>query len=351
MRVVAASALRPDPTPAGKAELSLCFSRQGVNPPSAHAAGNEAPSSAEARLVSMAPATDNKIFISWSGEASRSVAAFMKQWLEDVVDNVSVWFSEVDIAAGSRSMQDIEAALKDSRMGIIVTTKATMGKDWINFEAGALSKEVGGNKNYVVPLLVDFDKPTELVGPLNVFQAVTITKDGIQKLLSTVYEVIGGENKARVKIERYWTDIEDQVEVWRRAAQTAGSSVAVQPRGSDDLLAEVLAIVRELRDGNGQGVGSQPRITATFNSDQRLVNSTEIDQILKSIRGPLPDSLVDRVEGIDVERGFDTSIRIAKVYVRNLSPDEQDLLLRTLIPYFPHYSFRFQVSEVPDASS
>jgi hypothetical protein len=202
----------------------------------------------------MGVGVEYKIFISWSGEPSRVIANFLKQWLEEVVDNLRVWVSDTDIAAGTRSMQEIEASLIESRMGIIITTRSNMGKGWINFEAGALSKVVGPTSGRVVPLLVDFEAMTDLVGPLSLFQALMLTKSDMAKLLRTVYEVIGSEDKSASKIERYWGDIEAEIPSWRAATQ-ATSEAPDRPRRTEDVITEILGIVRELRDSRDAGVG------------------------------------------------------------------------------------------------
>lgn len=235
----------------------------------------------------------NKIFISWSGEPSKTIAKFLKIWLEDVVDNISVWVSDVDIAAGSRSMQEIENTLRDSRMGIIVTTKANMGKDWINFEAGALSKEVGPATGRVVPLLVDFAAMTELVGPLNVFQAVMLTKGDIEKLLRTVYEVIHGDDKSATKIERYWPDIESQIDGWRSTAEIVARPDAKPPRRTDDMVAEVLSIVRELRDSREPTTAGGPGHSGSLGRGA----SPTVDRVRNAIDS-LTSDLADHVVSI-----------------------------------------------------
>lgn len=282
------------------------------------------------------PPTENKIFISWSGEPSKSIARFLKQWLEEVVDNIAVWVSDVDIAAGSRSMQDIENALRDSKMGIIVTTKVTMGKDWINFEAGALSKEVGQDKNYVIPLLVDFTAITELYGPLNVFQAVLLNRDGMEKLLQTVYSVIGAEDKSSKRIDKYWPEIEAEMPKWLAKLNTAKPSSPVN-RKPDEVLDEVLAIVRELRDASkpeepaasrqyGLGLKRQGEAVDFPNSvfdEAAMEVRRKIPQSLRRHVGALTFSLGGELKKVEVKPGLSRSD--LKQLMQTLAIDETQI--------------------------
>src|SRR4051812_40799847 len=107
------------------------------------------------RLSAVAEQRDIKVFISWSGDLAKSVAVPLREWLPLLFDRVNPWASDVDIAAGQRSLAQIEAELQDSNFGIVVITAANQHEPWLNFEAGALSKVVQGDiEQRVVPLLV-----------------------------------------------------------------------------------------------------------------------------------------------------------------------------------------------------
>ena len=63
-----------------------------------------------------------KVFISWSGERAKAVATVLHDWIPTMFDAVAPWMSDVDIAAGSRGLVEIEQALVGTRFGIVVTT-------------------------------------------------------------------------------------------------------------------------------------------------------------------------------------------------------------------------------------
>jgi hypothetical protein len=82
------------------------------------------------------------------------VALALKEWLPDVLQNVSVWISEHDIDAGSRWSHKLAQALEESRIGIICLTPENQGSRWLQFEAGALSKSLEGESR-LIPYLID----------------------------------------------------------------------------------------------------------------------------------------------------------------------------------------------------
>ncbi|MDF2146764.1 toll/interleukin-1 receptor domain-containing protein [Knoellia sp. p5-6-4] len=206
--------------------------------------------------------SENKVFISWSGSPSKEIALAMRAWLKDIFDDIAPWVSDADIEAGSRSMADIETALKDAKIGIIITTKANMEKPWLNFEAGALSKEVGEEKSRVIPLLIDFGSPAELTGPMNILQACMFDEDGLTRLLKSLYIAFGmDESKAERRIKVYWSQLEDQVaSILERhesgstiaSDESAGASDAADNsrRSDESMLEEMLQILRGMRDGD-----------------------------------------------------------------------------------------------------
>src|SRR6267142_2388272 len=108
------------------------------------------------------------VFISWSKETSRRVAVALRSWLPEVIQNISVWVSDIDIAAGSRNATEISDSLLKAKVGIVCLTPSNLVAPWLLFEAGAISKAVG-NKNFVCPYLFGL-KITAIQKPLADFQ-------------------------------------------------------------------------------------------------------------------------------------------------------------------------------------
>lgn len=181
------------------------------------------------------------VFISWSGDRSKKVAAALRDWLPMVVQTAAPWMSEEDIEKGSRGLDDIGKALASMGVGIICLTPENLEKPWILFEAGALSKALG-DKTRVCPFLLGDLRPENVKAPLGMFQATRAVKDDTRKLVGTVNKVLGGslgEEKLDTVFERMWPELDKSLEAVPKAA------VAVAPlRSERDMLAEVLELSR-----------------------------------------------------------------------------------------------------------
>lgn len=200
--------------------------------------------------------TTTKIFISWSGSPSREIALQLKAWLEEVYDGLEAFVSDRDIEAGARSMKVIEDSLAGARAGVIVVTRRNMDKPWINFEAGALSKALGeaADHNRVIPLLVDFERPAQLRGPMSILQAVMLDREGVGSMLRSINTVMGLDHtRAETKLQRFWDDFEKDVLPFRQQAFDSHEDDPVPASaGANDethtMIPEILEILRGIRD-------------------------------------------------------------------------------------------------------
>jgi hypothetical protein len=122
-----------------------------------------------------------RVFISWSGEPSRSVAQALRDWLPIVVQHVEPWMSDEDIESGGRWNDQIAAELAAAAYGIICLTSSNLNRPWLLFEAGALAKRF--NAARVVPLLIDL-KPADVAMPLASFQGRPLSQDGMLRLVT-----------------------------------------------------------------------------------------------------------------------------------------------------------------------
>jgi hypothetical protein len=118
-----------------------------------------------------------KVFLGWSGETSHKIALALHNWLPRVIQDIKPYISSEDIAKGARWSTEIANELQTTNYGIICVTKENIGSPWINFESGALSREIG--KSFVTPFLFQL-KPSDIQGPLAQFQAVVNEKDEIK---------------------------------------------------------------------------------------------------------------------------------------------------------------------------
>jgi hypothetical protein len=182
-----------------------------------------------------------KVFISWSGDKSRAVALALRVWLPQLINAVEPFVSTTDIESGARWQGEISERLEESNFGIVCVTGDNQAAPWLNFEAGALAKQVGRSR--VVPLAVDLEL-NDIRNPLAQFQAHAMDKDGINQLLHTLNRHCDqGRDQAQLDdaYDVWWPRLEPKLEEIRlMPGETA-------PRREDrELLEEILSTIRVL---------------------------------------------------------------------------------------------------------
>lgn len=197
-----------------------------------------------------------RVFISWSGPRSKHIAEALRNWLPKVLQSVSPWMSDDDIAAGSRWLPEVAGELANAKLGILCVTPENQASPWLVFEAGALSKTL--EQTFVCPMLFDLDIG-QLSGPLAQFQASTLDRLGMQRLLETLNFALGASALPAGSLEEifevWWPKLEAQF-----ATTPALNTPAVPRRSSEDVLDEILSLVREqLRRENLRLEHSQAR--------------------------------------------------------------------------------------------
>lgn len=185
------------------------------------------------------------IFLSWSGERSGRVAEALRQWIPKVVQVVRPWTSSASIDPGSRWSVEVGQALSDMHFGVLCLTPENLPAPWILFEAGALSKTVSQAR--VVPYLLGFE-PRELQGPLAQFQAVQADRNGTWQLLSAINSAAADRAVApdvlSESFDLWWPKLEP---VLNNAVASAPQQDAAPSRTSEDMLGEMLALLRNQR--------------------------------------------------------------------------------------------------------
>lgn len=151
-----------------------------------------------------------KVFISWSGDVSFQVAKVLKEWIPCVIQDVEPYFSSEDIDKGVRWSTDIAKELEMASFGILCVTKDNLESQWLNFEAGALSKAI--DKSKVCPLLFRL-KPSDISNsPILQFQMTNVEKDDLFKLFKSINSSLGDDGLDEARLEKvfltFWPEIE-----------------------------------------------------------------------------------------------------------------------------------------------
>ena len=152
--------------------------------------------------------------------------------------------SDKDIHSGARWQSEITGRLDECRFGVVIVTPQNQKSSWLQFEAGALSKSV--NDARVVPLLVDLRK-SDLLLPLNMFQAEILDQSGVQALLTSINQCSNeplDEGRVRIMARKWWDDLHTELD----KIDSPTPERAEPERSERDLLEELVTMVRAMRN-------------------------------------------------------------------------------------------------------
>lgn len=184
-----------------------------------------------------------KVFVSWSGKQAQRVAEVWCNLLTDSFDIVQPFMSEQNIGAGERGLPKIAEELEGTKFGIIVVTPENQKSQWLNYEAGALSKGISDPTVRVAPSLVGFERASDVTGPIGQFQATLLDLKGVERILVEVAKTAGADvGPIPGRLQRCWGEYEQR---FAEASRMPEQHPA--PRSQPELLDEILTIVRDLR--------------------------------------------------------------------------------------------------------
>jgi hypothetical protein len=243
----------------------------------------------------------HNVFLSWSGERSRLVAEFLRDWISQVVQAAKPWMSESEVEKGTRSLDEISKALADIKVGIVCLTPENLERPWLLYEAGCLSKSIDERTRLCTYLIAGLE-PSDVRSPLGMFQATRATKEETLKLLKTINRVVGddpiSEENLTAVFEVMWPKLE------HRMATLPPPAEAVPPkRAAHDILNEILELGRA-QAAQREKTKFIDTYIPTFKQFlpllQRLIkelNRRNSQQINAILRHPVDTSLARSVEG------------------------------------------------------
>ena len=149
---------------------------------------------------------ENKIFISHIHEEA-SIALMLKDWIESTFQKkISVFVSsdDRDITPGAKWLEQIDKNLSSCDIFLVICSKSSIEKPWINFEAGAgWVKQVP-----LIPLCHTGMNKGILPPPYNRFQALDMEMpDFPQKLLKAIGRYIGELNIPRLDFASFTEEL------------------------------------------------------------------------------------------------------------------------------------------------
>lgn len=188
-----------------------------------------------------------KVFISWSGPRSETIAKALREWLPLVLNYVEPWVSQSDIEAGERWGIEVAKELEASNFGVICVTQENLSSPWLLFEAGALAKSM--EEGRVIPLLLDLDFK-DISGPLAQFQAKKAEQAGIKEIVFSLNKVATApipDQRLEKLFAALWGELDTNISSIPKGKTTSRSS---RPQGEilEELVSSVRGVEMRLRD-------------------------------------------------------------------------------------------------------
>ncbi|MET9593255.1 toll/interleukin-1 receptor domain-containing protein [Streptomyces sp. NPDC006516] len=184
-----------------------------------------------------------QIFISWSGEASKECAEALRSWLPLTNQAISPFVSSQDISKGERGLAAIANQLQECSFGIVCVTRENQSAPWINFEAGALSRELG--ESSLIPFLLDMPIK-DLSGPLSQFQATdSMDESDVWSMVKSINDKCKNpvdQDRLRKTFDAFREELAQNLHTIR--SKRAEERVPPE-RDTPDILNELVGLVRE----------------------------------------------------------------------------------------------------------
>lgn len=237
-----------------------------------------------------------KVFISWSGETSFEVAKILKEWIPCVIQDVQPYFSSEDIDKGARWSTDIAKELEAASFGILCVTKDNLESQWLNFEAGALSKAI--DKSKVCPLLFRL-KPSDISNsPILQFQMTNVEEKDIYKLFKSINASLGDEGLDETRLEKVFNTFWPQMDAAFKAiddSKSKSESQVVKKSESTEILEEMLELLR-----SQQMILRRPERILPVEYIQEVLNHSQ-NENNKMSRNPIPVRAIRDLERSEME--------------------------------------------------
>lgn len=234
------------------------------------------------------------LFLSWSGERSKELARIFNKWVKQVIPQLDVYYSPDDIQPGERWSDSIKGGLKGNPMGIFFVVEENIVQPWLNFEAGAISNQVG-NTN-VIPLLHDIE-PSRITGPLTQFQAISYMEEDLKRLIKLINENITDIRKIDPILlneifDKWYPDFENQYEKFKKENPSPEIKEVSGTLDEDGQLSEILSILRSMERNKDKTNHSSADIVSRVVSNNVIYNedfrrSDSIDYIVGQNVGDL----------------------------------------------------------------
>lgn len=186
-----------------------------------------------------------KLFISWSGDISRQIAAQFREWLPMINQHIVAYMSEEDVEKGSHWSSQVRRELETTSYGLVILTPENTKSIWLHFEAGAIAKSVAEGR--LSPVLFGL-KQSDVHQPLSLFQTTIFDESDMLRLTRSINSATGDQARSDRDIEKMlkslWPQLRDMILPHVGSFDKRAKSEKPSPSETESILQEMLVLVR-----------------------------------------------------------------------------------------------------------
>ncbi len=218
-----------------------------------------------------------KIFFSWSGDLSESLADTFRVWLPNILPSAEIYFTP-KTKKGSPWFIEMNSELKATDVGILFLTRSNIESPWVTYEAGAITNSP--KESRVCPLLFGLE-PEDLPAPLQHFQTTKFEKEDFHVLLKTINSSSSKHQRAREGVDKdfesHWPKLYQDFQGLLESARAEEAAVVLQKDR------EVANKIRERHlqrfagtwAGQAEQQTANPRAASHYNASLKITDSLD----------------------------------------------------------------------------
>jgi hypothetical protein len=186
-----------------------------------------------------------KVFISHISEEA-PVASCLKDWIESSIVGCDVFVSSDSAAlpAGTRWLNELDTALRQADVLMVVCSAASLQRPWVNFESGcAWARGIP-----IMPLCHSGSSKGSLPRPLGEFQGIDLVDPSFPRLLlEALKKHFKLPRSPRIHEERFAAEVAAAIAAVQPSQPVAAAAPPIfqpsttEPSGAGDLVLEFLA--------------------------------------------------------------------------------------------------------------
>lgn len=238
------------------------------------------------------------------------MASTLKQWIERTTSGQCDVFVSADVAdnpAGGNWMAIIEERINESFLMIVVCSKFSLSRPWINFEAGAAWQR----KIPILPVLHSGLTVDQVPRPISDFQGVSVDEPGLfKRLFEAIYRYANLTKFPDVDSDRFEKEMASAAEQANaQATKDSSEPIAFEP---EELQRRILQ-----------------RLIAAYNAKRVGMDEVELATALKITISSLVKSINTLVAQKLVYRGLVAyqGVYIPDTYYYRVTPEGIDAVL------------------------